>query len=66
MTASHARGPRDVPLLDETIGANLRRTLERFPDREALVVPHQGYRATYAQLWDQVDARGARPTWRAA
>jgi fatty-acyl-CoA synthase len=56
MTTSHARGPRDVPLLDETIGANLRRTVERFPDREALVVPHQGYRATYAQLWDQADA----------
>jgi fatty-acyl-CoA synthase len=57
---SHARGPRDVPLLDETIGKNLRRTVERFGDREALVVRDQGYRATYRELWDEVGlaARG--------
>ena len=57
---SYAHGPTDVPLLGETIGENLRRTVERFPDREALVVRHQGYRATYAELWEQVDlaARG--------
>jgi fatty-acyl-CoA synthase len=53
--ASYARGPCEVPLLGETIGENLRRTVERFPDREALVVRHQGYRATYEQLWEQVD-----------
>jgi fatty-acyl-CoA synthase len=51
---SHERGPTDVPLLEETIGANLRRTVERFADREALVVRHQGYRATYGELWEQV------------
>jgi fatty-acyl-CoA synthase len=57
---SRARGPRDVPLLDETIGENLRRTVERFGDREALVVRDQGYRATYRELSDQVSlaARG--------
>jgi fatty-acyl-CoA synthase len=59
MIASYARGADDVPLLDETIGANLRHTVERFPDREALVVGHQGYRATYRELWDDVD-RAAR------
>ena len=46
MTPSYAKGPSHVPLLSETIGENLRRTVERFPDREALVVRHQGYRAT--------------------
>ncbi|HET7047157.1 MAG TPA: AMP-binding protein [Solirubrobacteraceae bacterium] len=51
---SHERGPTDPPLLEETIGANLRRTVERFADREALVVRHQGYRATYGELWEQV------------
>jgi fatty-acyl-CoA synthase len=57
---SHARGSTAVSLLDETIGDNLRRTVERFPEREALVVREQSYRATYAELWDQVDlaARG--------
>ncbi|HVP66508.1 MAG TPA: AMP-binding protein [Anaeromyxobacteraceae bacterium] len=50
---SYVHGASDAPLLGDTIGDNLRRTVERFGDREALVVPHQGYRATYRQLWDQ-------------
>ena len=56
MTTSHASGPTAVPLLEETIGAALRRTVERFGERDALVVRHQGQRATYAELWEQVDA----------
>ena len=51
---SYAHGTSTIPLLGETIGANLRRTVERFADREALVVPHQHYRATYRELWEQV------------
>jgi fatty-acyl-CoA synthase len=68
VTLSYAKGPTDAPLLEQTIGESLRRTVERFPHREALVVPHQGYRATYAELWQQVErasralmARGVRP-----
>src|SRR4051794_4016263 len=53
---SYARGPSRVPLRSETIGENLRGTVARFPEREALVVRHQSYRATYAELWRQVDA----------
>lgn len=49
---SYAHGVTTTPLLGETIGANLRRTVERFGDREALVVRSQGYRATYSQLWE--------------
>jgi len=45
-----------VPLLEETIGESLRRVAERFSEREALVVRHQAYRATYGELWRQVDA----------
>ena len=56
---SYAHGASDVPLLGETIGANLRRTVERSGDREALVVGHQGYRATYRQLWAET-GRAAR------
>jgi fatty-acyl-CoA synthase len=44
---SHSAGPRDVPLLELTIGEGLRRTVERFGDREALVVREQSYRATF-------------------
>src|SRR3989440_1624899 len=51
---SYTHGASPVPLLGETIGANLQRTVARHPDNEALVVVHQGYRATYRQFWDQV------------
>jgi fatty-acyl-CoA synthase len=51
--SSYVSGASAAPLLGETIGANLRRTVDRFPDREALVVVHQKYRATYRQLWEE-------------
>ena len=49
---SYEHGASPVALLGETIGANLRRTVDRCGDREALVAPAQAYRATYRQLWD--------------
>jgi fatty-acyl-CoA synthase len=55
MTDSYARGETSTPLLEETIGANLERTIERFGDREALVSCHQGIRCTYAELGAAVD-----------
>ena len=60
MPLSYAHGTSNVPLLGDTIGEIFRRTVERFPEREALVVRSQGYRATYRALWDAVDevARG--------
>ena len=48
----YLHGPSQIPLLGETIGDNLRRTVECFGDRDALVVRSQNYRATYRQLWD--------------
>jgi fatty-acyl-CoA synthase len=60
MALSYANGPSTVALLGETIGANLERTVARWPDHEALVSRHQGERYTYAELNDMVDlvARG--------
>ena len=61
MTAlSYAHGTSTVPLLGETIGENLRRTVEQYRDTEALIVPHQGYRASYGDFWEQTGlaARG--------
>jgi len=57
---SYSAGSTVVPLLDATIGETLRRTVELHPAREALVVRDQGFRATYAELWEEVDlaARG--------
>jgi fatty-acyl-CoA synthase len=51
---SYAHGACSTPLLGETIGANMCRTVERFGDREALVVRHQNFRATYRELWELV------------
>ncbi|WP_181297291.1 AMP-binding protein [Pseudomonas sp. Q2-TVG4-2] len=57
---SYTCGPQTKPLLAMTIGAAFDRTVERFSDREALVVRHQNLRYTWAQLAEQVDrcARG--------
>src|ERR1700759_2119681 len=52
---SYARGPADSPLLEETIGERLRRVCERFADREALVVRHQEYRATWGEVFAEVE-----------
>lgn len=52
---SYAAGPTAAPLLDRTIDADFRRTVDQHGDREALVVRHQGIRWTYAELDAQVD-----------
>ena len=49
---SYVHGAGDAPLLGQTIGDNLRATVERFPERDALIVCDQGFRASYRQLWD--------------
>jgi fatty-acyl-CoA synthase len=41
---SYAHGAHPKPLLGETIGRNLERTIARVPDAEALVSCHQGLR----------------------
>jgi fatty-acyl-CoA synthase len=60
MVPSYAHGGGAAPLLGETIGANLDRTIARFGDREALVSVHQDVRFTYAEFGEAVDrlARG--------
>ncbi len=57
---SYVHGASSVPLIGEPIFRNLRDTASRHPDTEALVVPHQGYRATYRELVEQCEvvARG--------
>ena len=52
---SHAAGPTDSPLLDETIGAALDRAVAAHGEREALVDVASGRRWTYRQLADEVD-----------
>lgn len=52
---SYAHGTNTSPLLGETIGDNFRRTASRVPDREALVVRSQGFRATFREIHALVD-----------
>ena len=56
---SYGHGTSTVPLLGETIGENLRRTVERNPETEALVAPFQGFRATYSEFLE-LTGRAAR------
>src|SRR3954452_24674173 len=56
MAVSYAHGASDVPLLGETIGANLARTAARVPDADALVSCHQDISWTYAELDERVTA----------
>jgi fatty-acyl-CoA synthase len=57
---SYLHGASPVPLLGETIGNDLDRTVARFPDRDAVISVHQGVRMTYAEFHAAVEevARG--------
>ncbi|MEU5023817.1 AMP-binding protein [Streptomyces milbemycinicus] len=52
---SYASGAGEVPLLGDTIGANLAGAIERFADREALVDLPTGRRWTYAEFGRSVE-----------
>ena len=60
MSTSYDAGPTNVPILEETIGANFERTVAQHPDVDALVDVAQGLRYTYAELNAEIDvvARG--------
>ncbi len=52
---SYAKGPQPKPLLVETIGANLGRTVAAHADRQAVISRHQGVRLSYSELDAEVD-----------
>ncbi|MEE1753811.1 AMP-binding protein [Streptomyces sp. SP18CS02] len=64
MSLSYTHGTGTTALLGDTIGANLARTVARYPDQEALVDVAQGTRWTYAEFDAAVDrlARGLMGT----
>jgi fatty-acyl-CoA synthase len=53
---SYTSAISDTPLLGDTIGENLDRTVSRFPDRPALIDVPAGRRWSYAELAADVDA----------
>jgi len=56
MPLSYVYGTSEIPLLGQTIGANLKSTVEKYPHQEALVCIHQNYRATYQEFYNQTTA----------
>ena len=56
-TASYVCGTSDQELIYQTIGDAFDRAVERWADREAIVVRHQDIRWTYRQLGEAVDER---------
>lgn len=50
---SYVHGDSSIPLLGETIGKNLKKTVEKFPKNDALICSHQNYRATYEEFYVQ-------------
>jgi fatty-acyl-CoA synthase len=55
---SYVHGASTVPLLGQTIGENLKLTVDKSPDTDALVVRSQNKRFTWAQLWAEVRRAG--------
>lgn len=51
---SYVHGDSSIPLLGETIGENLKKTVEKFPKNDALICSHQNYRATYEEFYNQI------------
>ena len=56
---SYVHGTSAVPLLGETLGVHFDRAVQRWAQRDALVVREQGVRWTYAELQARVDAFAA-------
>lgn len=59
LTTSYAHGTSSVSLLHATVPEILLQTVERVPDREALVFLKDGIRKTFAQFQEDVDQAAA-------
>jgi fatty-acyl-CoA synthase len=56
---SYVHGASGTPLIGETIGVYFDQAVERFGERDALIVRHQGIRWSWHQLKERVDALAA-------
>lgn len=59
LNVSYEHGVSDTPLMGLTVGNLLKRTAAAFPDSDALVVPYQDVRWTYAEMDRQADRLAA-------
>ena len=56
---SYVHGASETPFIGDTIGVHFDRIVERFGERDALVVRHQQIRWTYSELKERVDTFAA-------
>jgi fatty-acyl-CoA synthase len=56
---SYVHGASDTPFIGDTIGVHFDRMVERFGERDALIVRHQQIRWTYRELKERVDSFAA-------
>ena len=56
MSMSYVAGVPEMPLVDHTIGQVLEHAASHWTEDEALIVPHQDIRWTWAELDERVDA----------
>src|SRR6201997_4917581 len=56
---SYVHGASDTPFIGDAIGAHFDRIVERFAERDALIVRHQQIRWSYGELKERVDAFAA-------
>jgi fatty-acyl-CoA synthase len=59
LAASYVHGTSTIALRGQTVGACFDETAARFSGNDALIVPHQNIRWTYAELKEKVDAWAA-------
>ncbi|XP_029365177.1 acyl-CoA synthetase family member 2, mitochondrial-like isoform X1 [Echeneis naucrates] len=59
LTTSYVHGTSSFSLLPMTVGQSLDTTVQRFPDREAMIFLEDGIRKTFAQFQQDVDNTAA-------
>ncbi|TNN71520.1 Acyl-CoA synthetase family member 2, mitochondrial [Liparis tanakae] len=59
LTSSYVHGTSSISLLPLTVGQSLDSTVQRWPDREAVVFLQDGIRKTFAQFQQDVDKTAA-------
>lgn len=59
LTTSYVHGTSSTSLLHDTVGEALQKTVERYPDREAMAFLQDGVRKTFAEFQQDVDRAAA-------
>lgn len=64
LNISYVHGPTSVSLLSLTVGQSLQTTVNKWPDREAVVFVQDGVRKTFSQFQHEVGSFHSFYDWR--